>query len=115
MSYSAYWRVRDTNSHNPCPLIQKGTQDASKKLSAAGRTEYRKGLISMGNLSAWPAFHFLQEALQTTSAHRQLGWGLGVKPSETLPRQKDRVGCSQGEAILGTAWNKSKVQGYNQP
>lgn len=64
----------------------------------------------MRNLSAWPAFHFLPEALQTTAAHWQLGWGLGVKP-----RQLDRVGCSQGEDVLGTARNQSQVQGYGQP
>ena len=25
------------------------------------------------------------------------------------------MGCSQGEAIVGGAWNKSRVQGYGQP
>lgn len=62
-------------------------------------------------MSVWPAFHFLQEVLQTTSAHRQPGWGLGVKPWRPCPGREDRVGCSQGEAIVGGAWNKAEFRG----
>lgn len=42
--------------------------------------------------------------------------GAGCEALGDLAEAEGQGGvCSQGEAILGPAWNKSKVQGYGQP